>query len=842
MIRISDERIQEFEKKHIGFVREKAAECTLFLKRENSDFPLEKAGDIAAYGAGVRRTIKGGIGSGDVNIRHAVSIEEGLENAGFNITTGDWIDAYEKTVEEEKKLFNQKIRDTAKERGISPIVVSMEMQMGEPEYEIAIDRRCDTAIYCLSRNSGEGKDRLPQKGDIELTDTEVRDILKINSLYDRFLLVLNVGGLVDLTPVLEVKNILLLGQLGTPTGDILADILLGKQYPSGKLSMTWAAIKDYPSTEGFGGLDDTFYNDGIYVGYRYFDNVPDKIIYPFGFGLGYTDFKIDGAGFEADEGKVVVEAQVENIGQFKGKEVVQVYVAAPSGRIDKPCKELKAFSKTAELAPGEKSKVRMTIPVSDLASYDEEKSCYVLEGGKYSFLLGNSSCNSKQCGVIEISKEVSVLQLKSITNGKKQLREITFSGAQNEAGESTKCILIDADKIKKTQACYTEATETGASNSNELSFKDIIEGKCSVEDFACGLSDQELAYICTGHFEDSQDGQFIIGAACRKVAGGAGQTTGFLNNRELPALTMVDGPAGIRISEKYKLVDGKPVGLTNPLAGFEDFMDPEALSGLNIAAPEDNSEGDVTYYSYCTAIPIGTALAQSWNEELVADIGDIIGDEMEKVGVTYWLAPAMNIMRNPLCGRNFEYYSEDPLLSGLIGAAMTKGVQQHKGCATTIKHYACNNQETNRSVSNSVVSERALREIYLKTFEISIKKAQPLAVMTSYNLLNGEHTCNSVDIIDTVLRKEWRYEGIVMTDWYSTQGAMPSMDGHVNKYKEASAAGCIKAGNDIVMPGSRPDVEDIMTALKDENHKYHITRSDLIKCAKRILGQMVSLG
>ncbi len=284
-------------------------------------------------------------------------------------------------------------------------------------------------------------------------------------------------------------------------------------------------------------------------------------------------------------------------------------------------------------------------------------------------------------------------------------------------------------------------------------------------------------------------------------------------------------------------------GMDNPLAGFMDFMEPEQLQQMDAMAPKPSEEelAAPINYTYCIAIPIGTALAQSFSEEVCQKCGDIVGDEMERFGIHLWLAPAMNIQRSPLCGRNFEYYSEDPLVSGLMAAAVTEGIQAHKGCGVTVKHFALNNQETNRMVSNSIASERAIREIYLRGFEICVRKAQPHAAMSSYNLVNGEHACNSKDIQTYVLRNEWGYQGVVMTDWYAASDMMTSASQRENKHPTGSPAGCIHAGNDIVMPGMQADFDDIMDALSNEGHIYPITKAELQVTAKRVLETVLKL-
>ena len=321
----------------------------------------------------------------------------------------------------------------------------------------------------------------------------------------------------------------------------------------------------------------------------------------------------------------------------------------------------------------------------------------------------------------------------------------------------------------------------------------------------------------------------MIGNASFHVAGAAGETTGRLEELGVEPIVMADGPAGIRVSQEYRLEGENAIALTSNL----DFslMEESGEKPEGKDAAKDLPEGSEVFYQYCTAIPIGTALAQSWNDDLCRKCGDIVGEEMELFGVNLWLAPAMNIMRNPRCGRNFEYFSEDPLISGMTAAAITEGVQKHEGCGTTIKHFCCNNQETNRYFSNSILSERALREIYLKGFEICVTSSQPRTLMTSYNLINGEHACSRRDLVTDVLRDEWGFDGFVMTDWLVTGGMGPGGE----KHPCASAAGCIRAGNDVVMPGIQPDYDDILNALKDEKHPYHLTRAILQQDAERVL-------
>lgn len=790
--------MKSYEEEHLNMMRSMAAECTVLLKKDGT-FPLKKAGKIALYGNGARKTIQGGTGSGGVNTRFSVNVEEGLKHAGFTITTKKWLDSYDIVIERARQEFVQQIKAEAAKANIPATMYGMGKVMPEPEYEIPLEGVGDTAIYILSRVSGEGSDRVAEKGDLYLTEVEIRDIKELNQKYEKFLLVLNTGGMVDISSLIEVKNILVLGQLGALTGDVLADLLLGKSYPSGKLAMTWAPIEEYPSTKGFGDLNDTVYTEGIYVGYRYFDKQVKRVCYPFGYGLGYTEFSTEALDSELKNTEVKGKVLVKNIGDFRGKEVVQFYLSAPSGRLDKPVKELIGFEKTKELLPGEEQLIEYCFDLKTAASFDEKQGIYLLESGKYELLLGTDCLMVNSVYEFTLKKEIVI------------------------------------DTINKDEK---NTIRKNYSQKSKRSWEEVKNGACSIEEFTEGLTDRELIYLCIGNYEDQPQGMSIIGASSMQVPGAAGETTGRLQQFKLPSVVMADGPAGLRVSTKYKIINGKKIAADLPFG--EDMLQFMEESEIEWLKQSSDSEGDSReiYEQYCTAIPIGTDVAQSFNPALAEKLGDIVGSEMEHLGVQLWLAPTLNIQRNPLCGRNFEYYSEDPLVSGRMAAAMAKGVQRHKNCGVVIKHFACNNQETNRYASNSVVSQRALREIYLRGFEICIREAKPAAVMTSYNLINGIHTANDRKLLTDILRKEWGYKGVVMTDWYATADMMRNPLG---KYPAALAAGCVKAGNDLIMPGRKEDFEDIQRALKNENSLYSISRENLMDCAVRVLSMILKL-
>ena len=781
------EKLNDYEIKHNEMLRRFGAECTVLLKTDGA-FPLEAPCELALYGSGARRTIKGGTGSGEVNSRYFVTAEEGLEAAGFSITTKNWMDNYENLQAEARKNYFRDIKRAALKRFTLAILENMGAVMPEPEYQLPLDAEGDAAVYVLSRISGEGSDRQAVPGDILLTETEKRDILELNKRFEKFMLVLNVGGVVDLSPVMEVKNILLLSQLGGETGNVLADIILGKTVPSGKLATTWSAWKDYQKIGTFGDKNDTFYKEGVYVGYRYFDSVGKKALFPFGFGLSYTAYELTAGEGSVNGSAVSVTAGVRNIGKYSGKEVVQLYVSSPAGRIDKPYQALAAFAKTAELKPGEASEVTLSFDLRDMASYDEERAAWILEAGDYVLRLGTSSTDTRAIAAVRLDGEAVVRQVRNCLG-----RPDHTDWRPEKSVKSEECdvpvIALSASVIKTETVYYFKPQ--------------------AVDPLVETLSDEELCLMNIGAFKQSGS-MSVIGNAAMSVAGAAGETANYYKDKGIPALVMADGPAGLRLSRHYTK-DEKGVhaiGETMPESVMDLMPAPSKFFIRHFMASGD-VKGEV-FDQYCSAIPIGTALSQSWNPDLAESCGDIVGDEMERFGVHLWLAPALNIHRDIRCGRNYEYFSEDPLISGRFAAAITRGVQKHPGRAVTLKHFAANNQETNRYSSNSAVSERAMREIYLRGFEIAVRESAPKAVMTSYNLLNGVHTSERRDLLEAVLRSEFGYKGIIMTDWL-----IRIMNGRNNRYPAPNAAKIAAAGNDITMPGGKADLKEMLKGLND---------------------------
>ena len=825
--------MEAYETDHLAAVRALAPECMVLL-RSNGAFPLAEPGEIALFGSGARHTIKGGTGSGDVNSRHVTTIEEGLEAAGFTIVTRPWLEAYDRIRLRAHEDFIADIRAEAAERGLPAIMVGMGSVMPEPEYTIPLDIPAGTdphaAVYVLSRTSGEGSDRTPEAGDLSLTNTEIRDILALNERFERFLLVLNVGGVVDLSPLDDVANILLLSQLGATVGDAFADVLLGRAYPSGKLATTWAAWDEDDQIGDFGDPDDTHYREGVYVGYRFYDSVGKEPLLPFGFGMGYTTFDVQIRQVSLDGARVSIDVDVTNIGGFPGKETIQVYASVPAGRLDQPLQALAGFTKTDEIAPGATARITVDVDLTDLASYDEASHATILEAGRYLLRAGTSSRQLSPVAVVELAQDATVRHLAG------DLGEPGFTDWKPE-------VPAVLDIPAGLPVLTVDPADLRLPDHAEPDEQSALEGFSEALTFARGLCDDELVHIVLGDYRRGEESGSIVGAASTTVVGAAGQTTTRIPG--LPSIIMADGPAGLRLAPTYGVDAEGPFSLGDSSlpATFLELMDDAGREALGIADEPQPREPTEIREQYTTAIPIGTALAQSWNPVLAERLGDVVGAEMERFGIHLWLAPAFNLHRSVLCGRNFEYLSEDPLLAGRIAAAITHGVQSHPGRGVTIKHLACNNQETNRLNSNSRVSPRALRDLYLRAFEICVRQARPAAVMTSYNLINGVHTSESAQLLEVILRREWGFDGLVMTDW-----VVDGMTHSDMKHPRATAAATIKAGNELFMPGGETDREDLLAALErgsaghgasgrtePEDEGAALTRGELEKQAARVI-------
>ena len=831
--------VEQREIDHMNISRELAGECMVLLENDGA-LPLKETGKIALFGNGVRRTVKGGTGSGDVNSRSIVNVEEGFKNAGFTVTSGSWLDKQGEMLDKSKGEYLEWVKAEAKKSSRSEFIIQFDHPYSAPTPVLITEEDCkeadtDVAVYVIARNSGEGSDRYNREGDYLLFAEEKKNLEMVAAHFKKTIVILNIGGVMELSGVKAIPGInaiLLMGQLGNIGGDALADVVTGKVNPSGKTVDTWAKnYMDYPSSAKFshnGSVHDEEYEDGIYVGYRYFDSFGVEPEYCFGFGRSYTDFSLQIDGVEAAGDRVQVRATVQNTGSvYAGKEVVQIYYSAPQGRMDKPYQELAAYHKTSLLKPGESEAMILTFAIKEMASYSEADAAWVLEKGDYVIRVGSSAGNTEVAAVLTLAEEVKTQIGKNLFPLDIQLKEIkpdttAAKTAYEKNSEGLGRVYhgsIQSSCIKAEHMVYQgKREEYKTDREKKLTVQDVKNGDCTVEELVAQLTVEEMADMCVGTLRAGEGN--VVGNASYTVPGAAGDTSSILKvSRGIKNMILADGPAGLRLQPHFKTTkEGKLLPGGSVMGdSFEPFD------------PDINEDEVDNYYQYCTAIPIGWSLAQSWNTELAEWAGDMIGAEMEQFGVDLWLAPAMNIHRNPLCGRNFEYYSEDPLVSGKIAAAITIGVQKHKGKGTTIKHFAVNNQEDNRYFVNAHVSERALREIYLKGFEIAVKESQPLSIMTSYNLLNGIHTANSYDLLQAMARDEWGFDGTVMTDWFTSQD-MPEITGKFQpRYPISSSVGCIYAGNDIQMPGCRKNVDDIVEAVKTgrEMDGFRITLADL---------------
>mgnify|MGYP002852347739 CR=1 FL=1 len=788
-----------------------AAEGMVLLEN-NGVLPMNlKGAPIALFGSGARRTIPGGTGSGEVNASHYVSVEEGLEKAGAIIANKSWLDRYDALVEKTLNDWYEKQRRELGEKFHPWVMYSCALPAAVPvEPEDLSGAEGRTAIYVIGRSSGEGYDRKNAPGDYQLDETEKAALTSVAQAFAHVVVVLNVGGVIDtafLRSLPGIDAVLLMSQAGQAAGEALADVLTGEVTPCGHLTTTWAEnYADYPNADRFGVLsgdaDDEYYTEGIYVGYRWFDTFGYQPAYPFGYGLSYTDFEMTPVDWAVDAKEVRLRVRVRNTGsRFPGKALAQLYVSAPAGLLEKPCQELKAFAKTDRIAPGAEETVTLTFPTHALASFDEEECCWTAEAGDYILRLGSHAGDTKPVLKLHLERTRSDEPLYPIMPLDVEMALL------HPAGQPT-----------------WDAAEVPAVSIPDISWP-VRPAPAVVSDArADHLTKEEMAALCVGVSKDDNAAASVFGMASKSCPGAAGETTLALAKHGIDRLILADGPAGLRLCPTYLTnAENQVVWSAHPMARKFDQWIPEA--------PKPEGDDLKLHEQPCTAIPVATLLAQTWDPALIRLAGDLVAEEMVTLGVDLWLAPGMNIHRNPLCGRNFEYYSEDPLLTGLCAAAMTEGVQAHPGAGVTIKHFACNNVEDNRFFCNSHVTHRALREIYLKGFEIAVRQAQPHALMTSYNLLNGIHTANALDILTHALREEWGFAGLVMTDWGTTN---PRREG--GKYGCSDPALCIHAGNDVIMPGSAQDIQGILDGLGTK-----VTEAELRACAARILTVLARL-
>lgn len=773
---------------HIGLSKEAAKEGMVLLKNRGDILPLKKGTRVALFGKATFDYVKGGGGSGDVTVAYIRNLYEGLKMQKDVVSIFEPLcDYYRKDVE------RQYAQGSVPGMTIEP-EVPRELLDEAKAY-------ADTAVISICRFSGEGWDRksivdtdnknmgegeldmavrsskIFANGDFCLSAQEAAMVETVKKNFSKVVVVMNVGGMVDTSWFVRedaIGAVLMAWQGGMEGGLAAAELLAGKGNPSGKLSDTFAqTLEDYPSTGDFHeSRDYVNYTEDIYVGYRYFETVPgadQKVNYPFGFGLSYTTFQTDVLSAEEKEGQVRIQVEITNTGSRDGKEVVQVYFEAPQGRLGKPKRQLIAFAKTRSLRPGESQRLYLSFEIRDMASYDDtgkvQKAAYVLEKGDYFFHVGTSVRDTVRLDYVYQVKEDTVTeQLESRLTPSKLPRRMLSDGSyeevpQREGNDPNANELermpedmmegyVPAVRPRDRYQLWREPYKKGAHI-----FKEVAEGKLTPEEFLAQLTDEETAQLLGGQPNT-----------------GVANTFGYGNLPEygVPSVMTADGPAGLRIAPEC--------GVTT------------------------------------TCWPCSTLLACSWNPEIVEAVGLAGGAEVKENNIAVWLTPAVNIHRSPLCGRNFEYYSEDPYLAGKLASAMVRGIQaNHIGA--TVKHFALNNKETNRKNSDSRVSERAAREIYLKAFEIIVREAKPWSIMTSYNIINGHRASENADLLEGILRGEWGFDGCITTDWWTCG----------EHYKE------VKAGNDIKMGCGYP--ERLLEALE----KGCLTRKEMDACALRVL-------
>lgn len=780
----SDE-ITPQERAHQKLAREAAAESIVLLENDGV-LPLVP-GKLALYGAGAEYTIRGGTGSGEVNVRHSVSVLEGLEAAGFSVCTKDWIDRYDARWQAGKAAFVAAQRKKLWHFNVHVLADLMAAEYaypsGDPLTSSELEKaETDLCVYVLSRQSGEGKDRRDEPGSFRLTDTEIQNIRLCAGAFARFVLVLNCGAPMDLSPLEEIQGInavVYMNQLGMEGGNALADVLTGRVTPGGRLAVSWPrCYEDVPFGREFGLQDRNTveYKEGIFVGYRYYDSFGVQPRYPFGYGLSYTSFQTDDIQAELRDTEIQVSLRITNTGKHSGRQALQLYASCPEEGLNKEYQRLAAFGKTKCLKPGEAEELTLVFPLSALAVYDEKAAQTILEPGDYLLRLGSSSRDTKMVACLRLARRVVLSQHRNLCAAPKQVQTLTAPKREPEDLSDIPVLEIDPFVFEPVTYDYTEQKQR---------FFAEVEAHLS------RFTTKDMVRFCagTGLFGENRGFQ---------VPGAVGHTTTAYLKDGIPNRELCDGPAGLRLQRRSTMDKKGKIKAVDASISLYEYL-PRWLRVLLLGDPEK----DPVLYQYVTGFPVSAALAQSWDPALLRRVGEAVGEEMWEYGVSWWLAPAMNLVRNPLCGRNYEYYSEDPLLTGLLAAAVTEGVQQTPGCFVTVKHFAANNQEENRYFVSSQVDERALRELYLRSFELAVRQSGPKALMTAYNKINGVYCANNRELCTDLLRGEWGFDGVVMTDWLSTG-------------KGRAAEGlCPVSGVDLIMPGGKGVVKALLRAVKD---------------------------
>ena len=774
---------------YAGYARKAQAEGAVLLENRNNALPLAPGSRVALFGRSQFCYYKSGTGSGGmVNTEYVTGIREAILQR----------DAYVLAPSVEK-AYEEWLPSHPFDPGHGWATEPWFQEEMVPEEKLAAEaaREADAAIVIIGRTAGEDRDNSPSPGSWFLTEQEELMLERVCAAFERTVVILNVGNIMDMNWVQRFKPaaVLYVWQGGQEGGNGVLDILTGEVSPSGKLADTIARnITDYPSDANFGDPDRNCYAEDIYVGYRYFETFArEKVLYPFGYGLSYTTFEIRGQGMESiGDDTINFRARAINTGKVPGKEVVQIYCEAPQGKLGKPARVLCAFRKTITLDPGHYQEVRFKVPIRQVASYDDSgvtghKSAWVLEEGTYTFHMGCSVRDTKPCGSLQLSGTAVIEQLeeamapiRAFDRMKPQLCQNTAQAAGTDAGtESASYTVIYEPAPLRTEDPLARRAkrlppEYPYTGDRGYRLKDVAEGKVTMEAFLAQLSDEDLACLTRGE-----------GMCSPKVTPGTASAFGGLTESlvrfGLPAACCSDGPSGIR-------------------------MDTGAIA---------------------FSIPSGTCLACTFNLVLVKELFDWLGAEVRMNEIDTLLGPGMNIHRHPLNGRNFEYFSEDPFLTGKMAAVQLRGLRE-SGVVGTVKHYCANNQEYRRMKTDSVISERALREIYLRGFEMAVREGAATSVMTTYGSVNGAWTASQYDLLTTILRGQFGFGGIVMTDW----GASGSEENGPESRQQT--ASMIRAQNDLYMvvddAASNSNNDDTLQGLGEGR----ITRGELQRAAYNI--------
>ena len=757
--------------KYAALARQAAAEGCVLLRNEEKALPIKKGERVSVFGRIQFHYYKSGTGSGGlVNTTYVTGILDALKSCDEISLNDELLTLYEEWIKDHPFDIGAGWAQEPWHQKEMPISQEVAQRAAE---------KSDIAVIILGRTAGEDKDNSATAGSYLLTEAEEEMLAVVCGAFKRVAVILNVGNIIDMKWVDKYKTqaVVYAWQGGMEGGSGVVDVLTGKVNPCGKLTDTIAYdIKDYPSMEDFGNEETLIYKEDIYVGYRYFETAArDKVKYPFGYGLSYTEFVSKAVSFNADYQKVAVQVKVTNIGDSEGKEVVQIYASSPFGLLGKPARTLEAFAKTSVLKPGESQILTCSFPIKQLASYDDSgitghKSCYVLEAGEYVIYAGNNVRNAERVGSFNIDELKIIEQLSEACAPIQPFKR--FKAAADR-------IMIEEDVPLRTVDLYARIK---ANRPNEIPYtgdkgiklRDVYEKKASMEEFLAQLTNEDLSVLMRG--EGMCSPRVTPGTA--SAFGGVSDS---LTHFGIPAGCCADGPSGIRMD-----------------CGTNAF-----------------------------SLPNGTALACTYNLELVEALFDMVGQELYKNRVDTLLGPGMNIHRTPLNGRNFEYFSEDPLLTGKMAAAQLRAMNKYK-VTGTIKHYACNNQEFHRHDVDSVVSERALREIYLRGYEIAVKEGGAYSIMSTYGALNGLWTAGNYDLNTTILRGEWGFEGIVMTDWWA------KINDEGEKGARENTAPMVRAQNDLYMVVDKPSRNSSNDNTLKGLESGKITRGELQRNAANI--------